>query len=340
MRLPLPSPDAPPRRRRPTGDLAAGSGTGNYAYYSSAGVATGRAGRYLPAAQGFWVEGSASTPLTLTFDRAWKAPTGAPVHAGRGSETAVAQLRLRLVGEGLEATEPVALFLEGGADGADLYDASWMASLASESAAATFVRAEDGRALVFEGRPVGTRQPLSVAVQTTRAGTYTLSWPALDLAPAGPLALVDLQAGTRVDLRAEPSYTFTMAGSGAAPSTGAPVAAARPAPARFEVTFGTATAADDPSADDPPESDALLAGVRPNPTAGAATLRFALPEAGSARVSVVDLLGRTVAIVAEGERAAGWHEVALDARRLPAGVYVVRLDAAGRVQTVRLTVAR
>ncbi len=67
-------------------------------------------------------------------------------------------------------------------------------------------------------------------------------------------------------------------------------------------------------------------------------MQFALAEAGAVRLSVFDALGREVAVLAAGERAAGAHEARLDAARLAPGVYVVRLEAAGRAVTRRLAV--
>jgi|GEM_PF-856229 len=85
---------------------------------------------------------------------------------------------------------------------------------------------------------------------------------------------------------------------------------------------------------------ARLVGTFPNPAAATARVRFELDAASDARVSVVDALGREVAVLAEGARAAGVHDVTLDARGLAAGVYVLRLVADDAVATMRLSVAR
>ena len=98
---------------------------------------------------------------------------------------------------------------------------------------------------------------------------------------------------------------------------------------------------------------ALLAGVRgsaeagarplavgPNPARGGAAATFALEAEAEVRVAVYDVLGREVAVLAEGPYPAGAHRVALDAGALPAGAYVVRLVAGGAVQAARLTVVR
>jgi hypothetical protein len=77
-----------------------------------------------------------------------------------------------------------------------------------------------------------------------------------------------------------------------------------------------------------------------NPARGAVSVRYAVPAGGPVRLALVDALGRVVAVLAEGEIAAGTHEVRLDAGALAAGAYVLRLDgAAGRIAQ-RVTVVR
>ena len=89
---------------------------------------------------------------------------------------------------------------------------------------------------------------------------------------------------------------------------------------------------------DAPRETALHAGY-PNPTRGAATLRFTLAEAGPASVRVYDAVGRLVATLADGEWAAGPHEASV-AAGLPAGVYFVRLQAEASAHTQKLVVVR
>ncbi|MEM6785622.1 MAG: PA domain-containing protein [Bacteroidota bacterium] len=83
-----------------------------------------------------------------------------------------------------------------------------------------------------------------------------------------------------------------------------------------------------------------LASVYPNPVSTTATVGFTLPVAEQARVEVFDLLGRRVATLADGLRAAGEHRVTLDAAGLPSGVYVVRLATPSATLTERVTVVR
>ena len=80
----------------------------------------------------------------------------------------------------------------------------------------------------------------------------------------------------------------------------------------------------------------------PNPVRQRATVRVALPEASELVVEVFDALGRRVRQLEDGDRAAGWHELALDADGLASGVYLVRMtvDADRFIATRRLTVVR
>jgi hypothetical protein len=73
-----------------------------------------------------------------------------------------------------------------------------------------------------------------------------------------------------------------------------------------------------------PGGSALGLGVEPNPASGPAAVRFRLDDTEGVRVAVVDPLGREVALLHDGILGAGGHALALDAARLPPGVYWVR----------------
>ena len=77
--------------------------------------------------------------------------------------------------------------------------------------------------------------------------------------------------------------------------------------------------------------------VYPNPAVARSTFTFALSEPADASLVVYDALGREVARLLDG-LAQGSEEIAFDAGALPAGLYVARLVAGERVETVRLSV--
>ena len=86
------------------------------------------------------------------------------------------------------------------------------------------------------------------------------------------------------------------------------------------------------------EGPALAVG--PNPTRGAGTVAFRLDAEADVRLAVYDMLGREVAVLADGTYSAGPHRAAFDAAAFPAGAYVVRLVAGGAAHTARVTVVR
>ncbi len=87
----------------------------------------------------------------------------------------------------------------------------------------------------------------------------------------------------------------------------------------------------------PPEGSVLALSVYPNPSHGDATVQFALDAPQQVRLAVYDVLGRRVLSEDLGAQAAGEASHRLDAARLPAGVYVVRLDGdAGARATARI----
>ncbi len=87
-----------------------------------------------------------------------------------------------------------------------------------------------------------------------------------------------------------------------------------------------------------------LTSPRPNPVAAVARLSFRLSTAGAARANVFALDGRLVRTLYDGDAPAGTHELAWDLRdgrgsRVAAGVYFVRLEAAGVTLRRRVIVA-
>ncbi len=87
-------------------------------------------------------------------------------------------------------------------------------------------------------------------------------------------------------------------------------------------------------------AEGALVTVFPNPMVRQATVGFALPSAAEVRLAVYDVLGREVAVLADGRQEAGEHAVVFDGAGLAGGVYLVRLDVGGQVQTQRVTLLR
>lgn len=78
----------------------------------------------------------------------------------------------------------------------------------------------------------------------------------------------------------------------------------------------------------------------PNPFNPVTTIRYSVPHTGEVRLSVFDLLGREVAVIAEGVRRAGEYSVQFDAGHLSSGVYLYRLTAGGRTSVKKMMVVK
>lgn len=93
-----------------------------------------------------------------------------------------------------------------------------------------------------------------------------------------------------------------------------------------------------PNVSAPPRGPATrtleLRAVAPNPARGDSHVRFALGTGARVRAEVLDVAGRVIATLADGERVAGEHTLTWDGRssgglRAAPGLYVVRLAAKG-----------
>lgn len=89
-----------------------------------------------------------------------------------------------------------------------------------------------------------------------------------------------------------------------------------------------------------PLAESFGLAVGPNPVRGAATVRFTLDRAQDVRVALYDVLGREVAVVAEGAFGIGQATAQIDAADLPAGLYVLRLEGEAASATRQISVVR
>lgn len=119
--------------------------------------------------------------------------------------------------------------------------------------------------------------------------------------------------GTSVDLAAGMDFLLAADGAGGCFS--------------FPKQCQTSVAVDEPAVG---VADFALLAATPNPFNPTTLLAWTLESAGPARLTVHNLLGQQVAVLHDGPAAAGRHEARFDGSGLASGVYVVRLEQAGR----------
>ena len=301
----------------------------------------------LSAWQSMWVESDGATSLDI--------PASAKADGATYLYRSAAPRLLAFVLEGqttdgtptLDRAAQLALAADA-TDGWDLRDASKLTPLLASYATLAFegerngetvLKAQESRSLEATAFEV----PLAVeAVGVER--DLTLSWSADDLPDGWRAVLRDLETGAAIDLRTDESYAFAVEPLAAREvQSPADLLAPRSVEARraaSQTRFVLEVSATATATDGSAPTEFALEAARPNPVRGMAQVAFALPEAGPVSVAVYDLLGRRVAVLAEGERAAGRHVEDLNATALSAGVYVVQMRAGAFVASQRVTVVR
>lgn len=81
--------------------------------------------------------------------------------------------------------------------------------------------------------------------------------------------------------------------------------------------------------------------IHPHPVLSSTTIGFTLPHENTVVLIVTDLFGREVARLVDGERrGAGTHRVTFDARELPSGLYLYRLESEGAAVVRKMLLMR
>ncbi len=78
----------------------------------------------------------------------------------------------------------------------------------------------------------------------------------------------------------------------------------------------------------------------PNPFNPATKIAYDLPENAAVKLTVYDLLGRQVAVLADGVEDAGVHSIVFDATGFPSGIYFYRLEAGAFTDTKKLVIMK
>jgi hypothetical protein len=114
-----------------------------------------------------------------------------------------------------------------------------------------------------------------------------------------------------------------------------------PAQLRYEALLSTGVPLYPlPSAAGQQPAEVQLLQNYPNPFNPTTTIRFDLSRRVYVRLTLVNTLGQEVALLDEGDREAGEHEVRFDGAGLSSGVYCYQLRAGGYVQSRKLLLVR
>ena len=74
----------------------------------------------------------------------------------------------------------------------------------------------------------------------------------------------------------------------------------------------------------------------PNPFNPSTTIQFNVPERSFVNLTVYNIIGQKVAVLADGEKEAGFYSLEFNALGLPSGIYIYRLQSSDFVQTRKM----
>jgi hypothetical protein len=74
----------------------------------------------------------------------------------------------------------------------------------------------------------------------------------------------------------------------------------------------------------------------PNPFNPSTNIKFSVPKSGQVKLSVYNLVGEEVSVLANGQLEAGFYEVTFNASNLPSGTYFYKLESPGAVHVKKM----
>ena len=318
-------------------------GAGSWKTYSLSGGTGDITNGIISAFQGFFVQNTEDGNGGVTFPASAKT-TGGSFY---GKQSAAGVIRLELTGQGMRNSTWLSFRDHGSFD--EIYgDAHKLAPLSQHYALLSGIKS--GSPYDISILPVPKEDfEFPVCAAATIGGQYTLAVTDMDVAFGRPLYLLDRHTGTSVELTGGMSYEFELdampekavtAKSIAEPLAGLlggldkSLTGQQP---RFVITASGPVGVE-VSPELPAELE--LAQNYPNPFNPATVISYALPEQTQVRLAVYDMLGRTVAVLVDGQQAPGRYDVTWDASNLSSGVYIYRLEVAGRTLTRRMSMIK
>ena len=83
-----------------------------------------------------------------------------------------------------------------------------------------------------------------------------------------------------------------------------------------------------------------ISAIYPNPFNSSTTIRFGADVAKHTSLKIYDLSGRQVAVLFNGMPKIGWYNITWNGTNLPSGLYLVKLESAGRAKFSKMTMLK
>ncbi len=179
------------------------------------------------------------------------------------------------------------------------------------------------------------------------AGKFDLSWNSNQLPDGWTIELVDLNSGTKIDIKDQHSYSFDhqlkVKASPKSPTDlytfafGKSKSVNQP---QFMLKVNTGQAVSNEDDLGIPREVELYQNY-PNPFNPSSVIRFGVPEQAPVQLEVFDILGRKVMTLLNGDvKQPGRYNINFDGRSLASGMYIYRLVIGNKVLTKKMTLIK
>ena len=290
--------------------------------------------------QGFWVRTTGLQPSGSIAFRTRYAATGGTVYKNQpNSDKIPSFLSFAVSGQNLSAATVLTL------NQGDEHLTTAPLPLAAQYIRFGFTEVGESQPVLLRNTEFssGDRLILPLEFEATESGTYTIDLSANTEYPDLNVTITDRLTGkehvfvndspfvfsytadpiNKARLKRSAEHTIPLALEMLTLATSGP---------RFELSISRASTTGTEMGRDLP-NEFTLSQNYPNPFNPSTVIRYGLPVHADVRLEVFNALGQRVAVLVNGSRNAGWHEVNLDASRLASGMYIYRLTAGGTSHT-------
>lgn len=80
--------------------------------------------------------------------------------------------------------------------------------------------------------------------------------------------------------------------------------------------------------------------IAPNPTTSSVNLNYAVKNSGKVNISLYDVSGKLVKNILDSHKEAGIYEAKLNTKNLSAGIYFIRVESNGKINTLQISIVK
>jgi len=292
--------------------------------------------------QGFWAwVNSTSTATEVTIPISAKTASTSSVSVFKSASQS--QTGVFSISQNSFVSKPFrVLFQDEATLGLDIFDAAKLTPLSDSYIALAGRQLTNTDLRAIESLPIELESTLEMAIVPLivgETGEFNLNWEGFSQFPAHySIELQDSETNELFNLRNKGSIKFNISNLEKKNSNFEGSTILSGGSERFKLVISPITTSVEQLENQPIQVE--LAQNFPNPFNPSTQIRFTLPSQSTVRLSIFDMLGREVAVLVNGLKASGKHEVNFDASAISSGIYMYRLEAGANLITKKMTLLK